>query len=585
MTLPPDSTTTDPRAAPRSPADQSDATAATSARNDWIASAVVLLGYALLMLVTRTLDQGDTSVYGDDLVDWLRGRPTTLWEFGHPIWRPLAAVVLSVVHSDSTRVTDGVLFEEAVRVLTWLSILGGALAVTLFRAWLARIGVPRWTAVATTIAFAAASAFLGYAQTGSSYVPGVAMLLLGLWALAGDERRSDGRTIAVASIGFALAVLFWFPLVLAVPGAALSTIILRGDSARRRRVALSVCVVSGLLTILAYGPIAALAGVRSVADFRGWMVESQHGIRGIGGLQRAVVGFGRSLVSMDRLGLVAKRYLIHDPYNPTTVADVARAGLFRLVALYALLGAMIIVLALRPAGRRALGFLVATAIPVVGLALKWQGGDLERYLAMFPALFLAIAVVVSTLAARTQTAAAVAVALLLVALNVPAISRAKRDEQCTTLTARLLSVPRDGDRPTVMFTPHELDEISTFRNRCPDAPLLKSASPPQAFGLVMANNEQAARWRNELAIRAERAWARGGHVWISRRAFVPSPPANWRWAEGDDPRLHWKEFPAYFANLDVGPAVGGADGFVEVLPTPRTREAVARLRTVTSRAE
>jgi hypothetical protein len=63
------------------------------------------------------------------------------------------------------------------------------------------------------------------------------------------------------------------------------------------------------------------------------------------------------------------------------------------------------------------------------------------------------------------------------------------------------------------------------------------------------------------------------------------PTASWKWAEGDDPRLHWKDFPEYFAQVDVGPPVGGEDGFVEVLPTPRTREAVARLRTVVPRAE
>ena len=508
-----------------------------------------------------------------------------MWEFGHAIWRPLAAAVLSVVRTDPARATDGVLFEQAVRVLTWLSVLGGALAVTLLRAWLVRVGVSRWIAVATTVAFTAASAFLGYAQTGSSYVPGVAMLLLGLWALAGDDRASDRRTIAIASVGFALAVLFWFPLVLAVPGSALSGIILRGDSPRRRRIAIAACVVSGLITILVYVPIAALWGVRSVESFRAWMVESQHGIRGIGGLQRTVVGFGRSLVNMDRLGLVAKRYLIEDPYNPTTLADVARAGLFRLAALYAVLGVMAIALAVRPAGRRALVFLLATAIPVVGFALKWQGGDLERYLAMFPALFLAIGVTAALLAPRARLIAAAAVALLFIALNVPAISRAKRDVQCATLTARLTSVPREEGRPTVMFTPHELDEIATFRNRCPDAALLEEATPPQAFGLVMANYEQSERWRDEMAIRIERAWAEHGRVWISRRAFVTSPPSSWKWAEGDDPRLRWKQFAEYFAQVDVGPPVGGEDGFVEVLPTARTREAVARLRTVLSRAQ
>jgi hypothetical protein len=411
------------------------------------------------------------------------------------------------------------------------------------------------------------------------------MLLLGLWALAGDEWQSERRTIAIASAGFALAVLFWFPLVLAVPGAALSAIILRGDAPRRRRIVVAVCGISALLTILVYLPIAAMAGVRTVASFRAWMTESSHGISGVGGLQRAIVGFGRSLVNMDRLGLVAKRHLIHDPYNPASMGDVARAGLFRLAAVYALLGAMAIVLALRPAGRRALALLVATAIPVVGFALKWQGGDLERYLAMFPALFLAIGVVLWTLAPRAQVAGVVLVVALLAAVNVPAISRAKHNAQCAMLTARLQSVPREPGRPTVMFTPHELDEIATFRNRCADAPLLREPTPPQTFALVAVNSEPAARWRNELAIRAERAWAQGGHVWISRRAFVQAPPATWKWAEGDDPRLHWKEFPEYFAQVDVGSPVGGEDGFVEILPTPRSQATVKRLRTVVSRAK
>src|SRR5829696_204569 len=158
----------------------------------------------------------------------------------------------------------------------------------------------------------------------------------------------------------------------------------------------------------------------------------------------------------------------------------------------------------------------------------------------------------------------------------------KRDAQCSALSARLQSVPRVDGRPTVMFTPHELDEISTFRNRCPDAERLKGAPPPQACGLVMANYEQSERWRDEFAIRANRAWSSGGRVWISRRAFVTSPPESWKWAEGDDSRLHWREFPEYFTQVDVGPPVGGEDGFVEILPTPRTRATVERLRTVLS---
>jgi hypothetical protein len=544
----------------------------------WLMPALALVVYAVLLLLTRTLDQGDTSVYADSLVNHLQGRRVAMWEFGHAIWRPLAYAVFALVHSDAAVVTDGVLYGEAVRVLTGMSVLGGALAVVAFQSWLRRLGVSRGVAFGATAAFTAASAFLGYAQTGSSYIPALAMLLVGLLAVASEDTLSDRRMVVVASVAFASAVLLWFPMVLAVPASAISMLILRGDSPRRRRVALTVCVVSGLITLAVYVPIAALGGVRSVEGFRTWVQESTHDIRGIGGLQRAIVGFARSLANMDRLGLVAKRHLIGDPFNPATMADVARAGLVRLVLLYALLGAMVLVLARRRPTRRALWLLAATAIPVVGFALKWQAGDLERYLPLYPAIFFAIALALMLLTGRTRIAASAAVAVAFVTLNVPPISRARANAECALLSARLASVPRREGKPTVILTPHELDEISTYRNRCPRADLLKARTPPTAFGLVMANNEKAVAWRDTLAARADRAWSSGGRLWVSRRAFVATPLPTWKWAEGDDPRLHWKDFPAFFGQLDVGPSVGGEDGFVEVLPTARTRAAIERLR-------
>ena len=547
----------------------------------WVDAAIVLAAYAVLLLLTRTLDQGDSNMYADDIVSWLRGRTEeTRWEFGHALWRPINYAIFSVFHAGDAAVTDGVLFSRAMTMLTGIVMLTGALAVVVFRSWLARLGVSRAAATTGSIAFAAAAAFIGYAQTASSYIPALAMLLVALRELAADDEQSDTRTIVVAALAFAFAVLLWFPMVLGVPAAAISMLLLRGDTPRRRRVAIAVCLLSGAITVLAYLPIAYLAGVRSVADFREWMAAASHGIMGTGGVPRAVVGFGRSLVNMDRLGLVAKRYLIGDSYNPASLSDVARAGLVRLVVLYSLLGAMALWLLLRANGRRALLFLVVTAIPVVGFALKWQGGDLERYLALFPALFLAIGVAIALLPSRAQLASGLAVALLFAAVNVPAISRSKSRSQCEVLTARIESVPRTDGRPVALWTPHDLDEISTYRNRCPHAPVLLGANPPRVFGLVMANQAYSAAWRDSLAVRSTKLWNEGGHLWISRRAFVERPPAIWKWAENDDPRLHWRDFPSYFSQLDVGQPVGGEDGFVEVLPTPKTREAMERLRKV-----
>ena len=547
-------------------------------RSAWLGAGIVLSAYVLLLALTRTLDQGDSHIYGDDLISWFRGLPSpSRWDFGHALWRPINYALFRVLHGGDAGLTDGALFSKAVRMLTAVVMLSGALAVVTFRSWLERLGVAPRACIAASLAFMAAAAFVGYAQTASSYIPALAMLLVALRELAADDAQHDTRTILIVSFAFALAVLLWFPMVLGVPAAAISMLILRGDSPRRRRVAIAVCVLSGAITVLGYVPIAYVAGVRSLADFRFWMAEATHDIVGIGGISRAIVGLGRSLVNMDRLGLVTKRHLIGDSYNPASWGDVARAGLLRLAVLYALLGAMALWLLLRSKGRRALGFLVATAIPVVGFALKWQGGDLERYLALFPALFLAVAAAIALLPARAQLATSALVVVLSAAVNVPAIARAKTERVCEQLTTRLASVPRTDGKAVVLWTPHELDEIATFRARCPYSPLIAEPNAPQAFGLVMANNLHAPEWRDSLADRSAKLWARGGHVWIARRAFVARPLAEWKWAEGDDPKLHWADFPAYFSAMDVGPPVGGEDGFVEVLPTSKTRDAMARL--------
>ncbi|HEV7990436.1 MAG TPA: hypothetical protein VGP25_01370 [Gemmatimonadaceae bacterium] len=554
--------------------------AATAGGSDWVGYAIVLAVYALLLILTRTVDQGDSNVYADDLVRWLRGRPTAArWDFGHVIWRPLHFMLFRTIHGAKDPATDGVLFSHAITMMTSIVVAVGALSVATFRSWLRRLDVSPVAATTTTIAFATAAAFLGYTQTASSYVPALTMILIALRELAADERQSDTRTILVASFAFALAVLLWFPMVLAVPAAAISMILLRGSDARRWKIAIAVSLLSGTITVVSYAPIAYLAGVRSVATFQKWMADATHDIQGIGGVSRAIIGFGRSLVNMDRLGLIAKRHLIGDPYNPASWADVARAGLLRLAVLYAVLGAIVIWLARRASGRRALAFVIATAIPVVGFALKWQGGDLERYLALFPALFLAIALAITLLPSRAQLAAGIAVVLALAVVNVPAIARSKSVAQCAQLTARLASVPRNDGKLAVLWTPHELDEIASYRGRCPHSPLLTSPMPIRAFGLVMANNARATQWPDSLASRSAQLWRAGGHLWVSRRAFVDTPLVTWKWAEGDDPRLHWKDFPTYFRQLDVGPPVGGEDGFVEVLPTPKTLEAMQRMRT------
>src|SRR6185312_4759268 len=130
-----------------------------------------------------------------------------------------------------------------------------------------------------------------------------------------EDSSTSARAALLPAVAFAAAVLFWFPMVLAIPAAALSVLLLGGDTQRRRRTAALVCTYAGAITIVSYLVVAYLANVRTVPEMRAWIMSSGHGISGIGGASRAVVGFARSLVETGRLGLVMKRHLLGDPYN------------------------------------------------------------------------------------------------------------------------------------------------------------------------------------------------------------------------------------------------------------------------------
>lgn len=81
-----------------------------------------------------------------------------------------------------------------------------------------------------------------------------------------------------------------------------------------------------------------------------------------------------------------------DPYNPVPLGDLLRFSLWKLALFYAALAALVVQLARSPMGRRALALLAVCGAPVLGFAVFWQGGDIERYLPLYPMLFLALAI-------------------------------------------------------------------------------------------------------------------------------------------------------------------------------------------------
>src|SRR5207247_8025152 len=102
---------------------------------------------------------------------------------------------------------------SATLVLISLSWLGGLVGVLSLYGILNRICRKKWAVLTTIAAFIFAQAFLNYFHTGAPYIPGLALLLLGMYVLIaqGDEDKPAWWGSLLAGSALAGAVLLWFP--------------------------------------------------------------------------------------------------------------------------------------------------------------------------------------------------------------------------------------------------------------------------------------------------------------------------------------------------------------------------------------
>jgi hypothetical protein len=533
-----------------------------------VAASIVLSAYATIIALSASTFPGDTRDYANSIVARHAGRDLYFWEFGHLLWRPLGYLLVLVSRPFRVGIAEQSEYLVAVHSLIAISIVAGAIALLAFLAWVIRLRVPRTTAVAATLAMAMSCALLNYAQTGTAYLPALAMLCVGLWAIARADDNPSSR-LPLAASALAASVLLWLPMVLAVPAACASPMLLRGDNASRRRASCKTFVLTTIIVAVAYIIVVLIKGVDSASALTAWMSAASHGIRDSAGVARASVGFARSIVSSDQLGIIAKRHMLGDPFNPASIRDVVRGGLYRF-ALFYFSGLIIVTVLVRSlAGRRTLLFLAISALPVLALAVLWQGGDLERYLALFPAIFLTVATALAMLPRRTYAVSGAILVVGLFALNMPDYLRSRSDLTCARLARRLSAIPRDAGKKALVVTPLNSDELTQVRGLCPDVSLLEDANSPNVIGLVTPHESSAPSWRRVFAANVAKAWRAGARVWVSKRAFVAKPAAQWVWTEGDEPRVHWRDFPTFFRALQHSEPRGVDDEFVEIPPSPR----------------
>ena len=341
-----------------------------------LASYLVPLAVAVAVLLSmQARFMGDTVDYVNNSFEF----DYQSWDFGHLVWVPIGTLAMTLGR-------EGVLWTFLV-----VNALAGVASVLLLRATLGLVGVRPWTAAAVSVALLFAQAMLNFTLTGSSYVPGLACTLLALYLALLRPESSCGAWLAAIGSGFAMAgaITIWFPYVLVVPGVFLAPVIVHGYDRARLWFVVRATVAMGVLILATYGPTAWMMGVRDFGGLSGWMAKSSHGVRTGPQPARAVFGLARSFVFMGDDGLLFKRYLVRDPFNPVRVADLARLSLWKLGFFYLLLAAVTGALSFSARGRRFLLLALVGGVPVVAFGLFWQGGDMERYMPLYPFFFLA----------------------------------------------------------------------------------------------------------------------------------------------------------------------------------------------------
>jgi hypothetical protein len=529
--------------------------------------------YVVIFVLTRARAFGDTPYYVDSILKYGGGRDLLFWDFGHLLWRPLVWLLFRLSAVVAPGAQDPLLVLRISQALNLAAGLGCVLLA--FR--ISRHFTSTSMAVLTASAVAVSQAVLDYSHAGTAYVPGLLFLFLGLDLFLSETRSSESARwggCAVFGVALACAVLMWLPYMFALP-ALLSLPLLYGFRGKQSFLfafrSTAVCALAGFL---AYAAVGIKLHILSFADFAAWVSGSSHGLAAVGGLPRAVFGFARCFFNLDNDGIQFRRFLLHDPYSHVSALGLVAAGLWKIALIYCL--ALVLCWRLvrgSELDRRVCWFLLLTVAPVFLFALKWYGGDMERYMAVLPALAVAAS---CALGAHPSWLARAAGLLLLGSLFV--VNLAHYNLWTTRNDARSLST-----RINVLGSVPEGSYLVVF----PQDPL--EGLPPYASGLETVRTRamdvsavvpiaysDAADWKGIFARNAIRKWQEGKQVWVCQGFFDARPETKWGWVEGAEGGVRWTDLHSFFAQLHTGKIRGD---FMEV---PGTDANVAFLRAVSA---
>ncbi|HEY7212348.1 MAG TPA: hypothetical protein VH477_18885 [Bryobacteraceae bacterium] len=542
----------------------------------------VIAASILLLLLIRPIGYVDTFDYAKHVVDeshhLLKPQQNPFWEFGHVLGRPLGYVLWSPLRGVLRTLCQGDDILAAGSVLIGISIAAGFLGAIFLFLLLTRLTRNTTIAAIVSVAYLSTHALLFYTETGMAYVPGISCQIAALYYLQRfiDEGRFSAVRGALAGLFLGLSLVLWFPYVLSVPGILCYALLIPETvpggaltcDFRQRMPGLAGMAAGTIMPLLlVYLPVMIFCGFTHASAIAQWIARSRYDKRPINGLLRMAGSIPRAFLALNQGNTEWKRILFE--HRRFTAGVLIKTGVWKLLLVYGMFALLVAQLWRSMWGRRLLLCLAAAAIPVVIFAaFLFEAGPPERYMALFPLLFLGFAWIM----ADRQASALVRLALAaffasMLLTNMPALFRFRSEAGFESARARLAAlnpILTSNDRilifslqDTVMgfVQAHPFDLLSRDRY------LMIPAVP---WGTIHVR-----QWRQQVAERTLSVWQRNGNIWISQRLLYERPDPAWGWVAGDDPRVSWEEVPAFFHSLDLVSPRGGDDGFSEIARTAK----------------
>jgi hypothetical protein len=311
--------------------------------------------------------------------------------------------------------------------------------------------------------------------------------------------------------------------------------------------------------------------ITSFAMAHEWYLRSQHQESQTRGYLRVITGIPRGFFFLGDAGVIWKRLLFQRSTGAHGLA-FALLGIqigWKLVAVYGFVLFVLIRLAItrepRPRGQELLPVLLVAAAPVLLFAIVlFEAGPVERYLPVFPMLFLGVAHVLN--GRRLCRVPVLGFFVLMLAVNVLALSRAASRGRWSTTASKLVALSRHSSHEDVVLLFSYQDDAFRMSEERPLDPLILHA-PVMSLAAEL-QTQQIAHWQQTVAGLILRTWNHGHQVWISKRLVAADPRPEWNWVEGDDVRIHWRDLPAFFSPLKSVAECCGPEGYDLLARTP-----------------